>query len=108
MTGPLGRRLQQPVPISKSAKTCGLANLPGYVRETLTENQGRPYALRIGAEGLMTRPAGPLRALLGVQANIREQDVEWLRSAYREDLPDAPLVWDVALRTLVARLLAVP
>jgi hypothetical protein len=70
----------------------------------LLDADGR--ALRIGAEGLMTRPAGPLRALLGVQATIREQDVEWLRSAYREDLPDAPLVWDVALRTLVEQLLA--
>jgi hypothetical protein len=70
----------------------------------LLDADGR--ALRIGAEGLMARPTGLLLTVLGAQASIRESDIEWLRTARREELPGAPLVWDLALRTLVERLLA--
>ena len=41
---------------------------------------------------------------IGVQSLISDEDVERLRTLRREDLPGQPLVWQTALRTLVARL----
>ena len=61
-------------------------------------------AIRIGAEGLLARRTGLLLSGLGVQELISDEDVEALRTARREDLPGRPLVWQVALRNLVAEL----
>jgi hypothetical protein len=69
----------------------------------LLDAEGR--ALRIGAEGLTAATSGLVMTLLAVQRTIGERDVEWLRTAHRDDLPGQPLVWATALRTLVTRLL---
>jgi hypothetical protein len=61
-------------------------------------------AIRIGAEGLMARRTNAVLSGFGVQAMISDDDVERIRTARREDLPGQPLVWQVALRNLVAGL----
>lgn len=61
-------------------------------------------AVRIGAEGLLARRTGIIAAGFGAQALVTDEDVEQLRTRRREDLPGRPLVWQVALRTLVERL----
>jgi hypothetical protein len=65
-------------------------------------------AKRIGAEGLIARRTGIIAAGLGAQALITDEDVEKVRTARRDDLPGNPLVWQVALRTLVAQLTGAP
>lgn len=62
-------------------------------------------ALRVGAEGLVPRRTRMALSAIGAQELITQEDVAALASARREDLPGKPLVWQVALRTLVARLL---
>lgn len=64
-------------------------------------------AVRIGAEGMLARRTGIIAAGLGAQALITDEDVEQLRTRRREDLPGTPLVWHVALRTLVQQLTGV-
>jgi hypothetical protein len=61
-------------------------------------------AIRIGAEGLLARRTSLLMSGLGAQALISDEDVEAIRTARREDLPGKPLVWQVAVRELVAEL----
>jgi hypothetical protein len=61
-------------------------------------------ARRIGAEGLIARRTGIIAAGFGAQALISDEDVERIRMARREDLAGNPLVWQVALRTLVSQL----
>lgn len=61
-------------------------------------------AARIGAEGLLARRTPLLASSVGAQALIRDEDVESLRTRRRDDLPGRPLVWQVALRSLVAEL----
>lgn len=61
-------------------------------------------AVRIGAEGLLARRTSFTASTFGVQALISDAEVEELRAARREDLPGEPLVWQVALRTLVGQL----
>jgi hypothetical protein len=61
-------------------------------------------AIRIGAEGLVAHRTSFLLSALGAQRIISDGDVERVRSARREDLPGQPLVWQVALRRLVAGL----
>jgi hypothetical protein len=61
-------------------------------------------AVRIGAEGLVARRTSLLVSLVGGQALIRDEDVESLRTKLRDDLPGRPLVWQEALRNLVAEL----
>ena len=68
----------------------------------LVSRDGR--AVRIGAEGMLARRTGIIAAGLGAQALITDADVQELRTRRREDLPGSPLVWKVALRTLVERL----
>jgi hypothetical protein len=46
----------------------------------------------------------PISAI-GGQTLIRDADIEQLRSARRDDLPDDPLVWQTALRALVRGLI---
>lgn len=73
---------------------------------TLIGRDGR--ALRIGAEGLVARRTSLPLSAVGAQALITDADVAQLRVARRDDLPDRPLVWQVALRTLVAELTGRP
>ena len=61
-------------------------------------------AARIGAEGLVARRTSLLASSVGALALIRDEDVESLRTRRRDDLPGRPLVWQVALRNLVAEL----
>ena len=61
-------------------------------------------AIRIGAEGLLAKRTGLLASGEGLQALVSDADVEQLRTLRREDLPDRPLAWQVALRTLVGEL----
>lgn len=65
-------------------------------------------AVRIGAEGLLARRTGLVMSGLGAQALISDDDVQQLRTLRREDLPGQPLVWQVALRNLVADLAELP
>jgi hypothetical protein len=61
-------------------------------------------ALRIGAEGMLARRSRILASAAGLQALITDREVEELRAARRGELPGQPLVWQVALRNLVAGL----
>ena len=61
-------------------------------------------AVRIGAEGLTAKRTNIVLSALGAQAMISDEDVEHLRTARRTDLAGSPLVWQVALRNLVAQL----
>jgi hypothetical protein len=68
----------------------------------LVSRDGR--AVRIGAEGMLARRTGLVESGFGLQALIRDEDVATLRTARRTDLPGEPLVWQVAIRNLVAGL----
>jgi hypothetical protein len=68
----------------------------------LIDPDGR--ATRIGAEGLYPRRTRLLVSAIGGQELLSDEDVERLRSERRDDLPGRPLVWQVALRNLVAQL----
>jgi hypothetical protein len=65
-------------------------------------------AVRIGAEGMLARRTGLVMSGMGAQALISDADVQQLRTLRREDLPGRPLVWQLALRHLVADLGGVP
>lgn len=65
-------------------------------------------AMRIGAEGMLARRTGILASAAGLRALITDKEVEVLRAAGRDDLPGRPLVWQVALRNLVAGLTGRP
>ena len=65
-------------------------------------------AVRIGAEGLVARRTGIIAGSFGTQRVVTNDDVEQLRSARRTDLPGQPLVWQVALRNLLAELTGHP
>lgn len=61
-------------------------------------------AIRIGAEGLIARRTNLLLSAVGAQTLIRDEDVESVLTARRDDLPGRPLVWQAALRNLVDQL----
>lgn len=61
-------------------------------------------AVRIGAEGLLARRTSLPASSLGAERLITDEEIAQLREARRDDLPGRPLVWQVALRTLVAQL----
>ena len=61
-------------------------------------------AIRIGAEGIFARRTGLVASGFGLQAVLTDEDVERVRTAVREDLPDKPLAWKIALQSLVAGL----
>lgn len=77
----------------------GVLQLTGAV----VNRDGR--VVRIGAEGLLARRTALMESSIGVQALIRDEDVEALRRARREDLPGQPLVWQAALQETLARLM---
>lgn len=64
-------------------------------------------AIRIGAEGLLARRTHLLASGFGLQALLSDEDVEAVLTERREDLPGRPLVWEVAIRSLVAQLAGV-
>jgi hypothetical protein len=68
----------------------------------LIDTDGR--AVRIGAEGLIVRRTNVLLGGFGIQALISDEDIERARTLRREDLPGQPLVWQVALDSMVAQL----
>jgi hypothetical protein len=61
-------------------------------------------AIRIGAEGLFARRTGPIVGSFGGQELLTDEDVERARTRRRDELPGRPLVWQAALRSLVAEL----
>ena len=61
-------------------------------------------AIRIGAEGMLARRTSLAISAIEAQRLIVDEDVESLRTARRDDLPGKPLVWQVALRNMVAQL----
>jgi hypothetical protein len=65
-------------------------------------------AVRIGAEGMVAQRTGLLAGALGAHRVISDDDVDQLRTARRNDLAGQPLVWQVALRNLVAELTGHP
>ena len=73
---------------------------------TLIDRDGR--AIRIGAEGLFARRTGVLVTSLGGQELLTDEDVERVRTVRRDELLGRPLVWQAALRNLVAELTGRP
>jgi hypothetical protein len=65
---------------------------------------GDGKAIRIGSEGFLARRTRLLVSAAGAQELLRDEDVAEARRARRDDLPGAPLAWQVALRHLVANL----
>ena len=61
-------------------------------------------AVRIGAEGVLAKRTGIVASAFGLQALLSDEDVQQLRTARRDDLKGRPLVWQAALRSLVAEL----
>jgi hypothetical protein len=68
----------------------------------LVDLEGR--AVRIGAEGMMAKRTRLAISALRAQEIWRDEDVAELRHARRDDLPGRPLVWQEAMRALVAQL----
>ena len=65
-------------------------------------------AIRIGAEGMLARRTSLVASAVGAQRVLSDQDVKQLRAARRDDLPGRPLVWQAALRNMVAELTGRP
>ena len=61
-------------------------------------------AIRIGSEGFAVRRTKLLVSALGAQELFGDEDMTKARTARRDDLPGAPLAWQVAARHLVAQL----
>lgn len=61
-------------------------------------------AVRIGVEGMLAKRTGMAASVLGAQTLVTEDDVRALLTERREDLPDRPLVWQAAVRSLVEQL----
>jgi len=61
-------------------------------------------AIRIGAEGMLAKRTHIALSAIGAQSLVTDEDIERLRTLRRDDLPRQPLVWQVALRTLVSQL----
>jgi hypothetical protein len=72
----------------------------------LLDADGR--VVRMGAEGLLARRTNLLAGAFGAQRIIADEDVEQARTVRRESIAGQPLVWQVALRNMVAQLSAQP
>jgi hypothetical protein len=66
----------------------------------LVDREGR--AVRIGAEGFHVRRTRLAVSALGARELYGAEDVRAARTARRDDLPGAPLAWQVALQHLIA------
>lgn len=71
------------------------------VTAALVDRDGK--ALRIGAEGFYARRTRLAISAIGGQELLSDEDVAAVRALRRDDLPGAPLAWQVALRELVTR-----
>ncbi|MFN2564218.1 MAG: hypothetical protein ABR499_04315 [Gemmatimonadaceae bacterium] len=95
----LGTGYSQPVPWLTSL------DAPAHVLQITGALMGRDgRAMRIGAEGLFAKRTNIVLSGLGAQALLSDEDVERVRTLRRDDLPGRPLVWQVAIRNLVAEL----
>jgi hypothetical protein len=95
----LGTDYSQPVPWLTSLDT------PAHVLQLTGALIGRDgRAIRIGAEGLFARRTGFLVGAIGAQSLLTDEDVERVRTLRRDELPGRPLVWQAAVRRLVAEL----
>lgn len=70
------------------------------------DSSGR--AQRIGAEGIYARRTRLGISAIGAQELITDEDIQRVREERREDLPDRPLAWRVALAQLVEGLTGGP
>jgi hypothetical protein len=61
-------------------------------------------AIRIGAEGIVARRTRLTVSAVGGQELLSDEDVAAVRTYRRDDLPNSPPAWRVALRNLVAGL----
>jgi hypothetical protein len=61
-------------------------------------------AVRIGAEGMLAKRTNIVMSALGASMLLTDEDVEQLRTLRRDDVAGRPLVWQAALRNLVAQL----
>jgi hypothetical protein len=61
-------------------------------------------AVRIGSEGFQAKRTPFLVSSAGAQALLSDEDVAEARTRQRDDLPNTPLAWRVALRHLVSEL----
>jgi hypothetical protein len=68
------------------------------------QDVGHRPAIRVGAEGLFARRAGFLVGAIGAQTLLTDEDVECVRTLRRDEVPARPLVWQAAIRNLVAEL----
>jgi len=74
-----------------------------HVAGALLDKNGK--ILRAGAEGIVAKQTGFLWSLFDVREMITAEDIEkLLQEERRQDLPDKPLAWQVALQNLVAQL----
>jgi hypothetical protein len=95
----LGTGNSQPVPWLTSLDT------PAHVLQVTGALVGRDgRAIRIGAEGLFARRTPFLISNLGAQTLLTDEDVERARTLRRDELPGRPLVWQAAIRNLIAEL----
>jgi hypothetical protein len=95
----LGTDYSQPVPWLTSLDT------PASVLQLTGALMGRDgRATRIGAEGLFARRTSFLISAVGAQALLTNEDVDRVRTLRRDELPGRPLVWQAAIRNLVAEL----
>jgi hypothetical protein len=99
----LGTGYSQPVPWLTSL------DAPAHVLQMTGALVGRDgRAIRIGAEGLFARRTNIILSGVGAQELLTDEDVQRVRTLRRDDLPGQPLVWQVALRHLVAELTGRP
>jgi hypothetical protein len=95
----LGTEYSQPVPWLTSLDT------PAHVLQITGALVGRDgRAIRIGAEGLYARRTTFLISSLGAQTLLSDEDVDRARTLRRDELRGRPLVWQAAIRNLVAEL----
>lgn len=68
----------------------------------IVDRDGR--AVRIGAEGMLAQRTRLTVSAMRAQELLRDEQVAELRAQRREDMDGSPLVWQVALRSLVTQL----
>ncbi len=74
-----------------------------HITGGLLDREGR--VVRAGAEGIFVKESSSLESLFGISRLITKEDVERiLHKEKRDDLPGAPLCWQVALQNLTAHL----